>query len=97
MARVRDPEGIEARKLTWSGQLTGKHVLEVGCGSGWLTWQFAGTVKTVIGIDPGFTGLQDARSNQPSKIRNAYFMQAEGENLPFAGGKFDAVIFSNSL
>jgi ubiquinone/menaquinone biosynthesis C-methylase UbiE len=94
---MRDPEGIEAKKIVQTGMADGKDVLEIGCGNGWLTWQFAAGVKKVIGIDTDIENLRQALSDRPRELTDVHFAQGEGEGLPFASSAFDIVVFTNSL
>jgi ubiquinone/menaquinone biosynthesis C-methylase UbiE len=97
MAPKRDPEGREARYILRTGQIAGNHVLEVGCGEGWLTRQLADACEKITGIDPSLSDLQVARTRKPAKVRFISLAQAMGESLPFSSGAFDCVVFANSL
>ena len=97
MEPLRDPEGYEARNLHLAGRFAGKDVLEIGCGDGWLTWQYAGLVEKVTGIDPIRSELQNARTSRPVGITNIALVQTMAESLPFPPGIFDIAVFSNSL
>jgi 2-polyprenyl-6-hydroxyphenyl methylase/3-demethylubiquinone-9 3-methyltransferase len=97
MEPLRDPEGFEVKNLILASQITGKEVLEIGCGGGWLTWQYAGIVEKVFGIDPSFPDLQKARASQPARVTNVSLIQSKGEALPFPPGVFDSVVFSSSF
>ena len=97
MKRIRDPEGIEVKQLINAGQFAGKDVLEVGCGYGWLTWQFAAFANKVFAIDPNSTDIHQARENQSISITNVNLIQASCEMLPFPPASFDATLFSSSL
>jgi ubiquinone/menaquinone biosynthesis C-methylase UbiE len=61
MKAIRDPEGAELRHLEAACPLDGKDVLEIGCGAGWLTWQYAALPRHVVGIDPDADSLAQAR------------------------------------
>lgn len=97
MEPSRDPEGFEAKNLILAGQFAGKEVLEIGCGGGWLTWQYAGCAKGIFGIDPGFPDLQKAKTSQPTVVTNVSLTQSKGEALPFPSGILDIAVFSSSL
>jgi ubiquinone/menaquinone biosynthesis C-methylase UbiE len=97
MKRIRDPEGIEVKQLINAGQFAGKNVLEIGCGEGWLTWQYADIPSRVTGIDPCFTDLQKCKTNETGKEINFTLTQAAGEKLPFPSGTFDIAVFASSL
>ena len=97
MEPLRDPEGLEAKNLILASRITGKDVLEIGCGGGWLTWQYADIVEKVFGIDPSFLDLQKARTSQPARVVNVSLIQSKGEVLPFPPDVFDSVVFSSSF
>ena len=52
MTLQKDPERNEIRYLRQCADFSGKRVLEVGCGEGRMTWQYAKETHTTIGIDP---------------------------------------------
>ena len=97
MNRIRDPEGVEAKTLIRAGQFSGMGVLEIGCGFGWLTWQFAGSTHRVYGFDPSLPDLREAKISQPKEATTVYLVQATGEKLPYPSGRFDTAVFSSSL
>lgn len=64
-----DPEGNElAALLDFTGNLSGKQVLEVGCGDGRMTWLYAHQAAHVVGIDPDADSIADARLNAPDDL-----------------------------
>lgn len=65
----------------------GCRVLDVGCGAG-QTLITAGSTRSAVGIDVDLTALQCGRS----LTRNASFVCAAAEALPFATASFDLVI-----
>ena len=69
----------------------GEHILDLGCGTGYLTEKIANSGPKVIGIDSASTMIEQARNNYP----NLKFEVADGANLPFIE-QFDAV-FSNAV
>ena len=93
----RDPEGSEAFNLLHACQITGKDILEIGCGEGWLTWQYAKTAGRVIGVDPGISDLQKAKTSQKVKGINIQLVACMGEGLPFPADFFDIAVYSNTL
>jgi ubiquinone/menaquinone biosynthesis C-methylase UbiE len=95
MKPLRDPEGAELHHLIKACQPAGKDILEIGCGDGTFTVQYAGMVRKVIGIDPEFFDLNEA-SHKP-RLSDSFFIQANGEQLPFPSQAFDIVIFASSL
>lgn len=92
MAMNRDPEGTEVKYLKQYVNLEGAKVLEIGCGAGYLTRQYAEIVQSVVGIDPQLAALHSAND-----IPSAQFANTQAEYLPFADESFDVAIFSSSL
>ena len=90
MADGDTPLGIIRRHLAL---LSGKRILDCGCGVGLLARSLAADGAIVTGIDPSETVIETARSNVP----DATFQVASAERLPFADGSFDAAIFMNAL
>ena len=72
----------------------GEHILEVGCGTGNLTMQIAGSVSAeVTGVDPA--GQMVVTAGRKA-VDGARFSTAIAEALPFADDSFDAVVSSIS-
>lgn len=69
-------------------ELSGKDVLEVGCGIGRMSWQIAQIAKTYIGTDFIQELIDTAQENLPSLS----FNQASADNLPFTDESFDVVV-----
>ena len=94
MKPIRDPERAELNHLVAACPLTGKQVLEIGCGDGALTFQYARMTQGVVGIDPERSDLLVAKR----KARfSTSFIQCEGEGLPLPSQVFNIVIFASSL
>lgn len=73
--------------------LAGRHVLEVGCGVGALLGWLIREEATPLGLDPDLGQLARARTAAPGVT----LVAGVGEALPFASGRFDLVLFFNSL
>lgn len=98
MTLQRDPEHNEIRNLRRIAELTGKRLLEVGCGEGRLTWQYARSPRHVAGIDPDRDALRVARVDRPAALEHQVsLVQARAQFLPFASGAFEAAILAWSL
>lgn len=69
MTVLLDPEGTELSVLRDLVDFSGRHILEVGCGDGRLTWQYARQARSVKGIDPDRERIDDARRAQPEDLR----------------------------
>ncbi len=65
-----DPEENETKALlACAGDLSGKRVLEIGCGDGRLTWRFASMAAQVIAMDSDAEKISRARQNLPPELR----------------------------
>jgi SAM-dependent methyltransferase len=73
--------------------LAGRSVLEVGCGAGRLLGWLAREGAAPVGLDPGPAQLAQARTQAPA----VPLVAGCGETLPFASGRFDLVLYFNSL
>jgi len=74
--------------LVREGDLRGRRVLEVGCGTGRLAAELSGIAK-VWAVDPSPEMLGEARRNAPSKVG---FRQAGAQELPFRDGWFERLV-----
>ncbi len=92
------PDGMEVRLIEGFVRLGGRHILEIGCGDGRLTLQYAPQASKVVAIDPDSTSIAEARWAGASQgIHNVSFRVGSGERLPVRGAPFDIVLFSWSL
>ena len=73
--------------------LPGRHILDIGCGSGALARALTKIGALVSGIDPSAGAIAAARETAP----DATFEVADGAALPFGAGVFDGAVFLNSL
>ena len=95
-----DPENNEIRALFDLVDLSGKHVLEIGCGDGRLTWRYAEAAAHVTGIDPFEDSIRRANANQPDTTRDQVaFHHSVFEDFATAreAEMFDIAILSWSL
>ena len=98
MAILKDPERKEVHQLHKLVQLSGKRVLEIGCGDGRFTWRYAGTADRITGIDPDGEALKTALSTCPVLLRGKIALaQANAVTLPHPHDIFDLAILSWSL
>ncbi|WP_113704618.1 class I SAM-dependent methyltransferase [Nonomuraea lactucae] len=77
-----------------AGIRPGERVLDVGCGTGYLTRilsPLAGPEGQVTGVDPAAPMIDHARSRAP---RNCSYQVGESQALPFPDGSFDLVVSS---
>src|SRR5512143_306119 len=98
MTLQRDPERNERKALRRFADLAGRRVLEIGCGEGRLTWQYAASTSRVVGIDPDLDALRVARVDCPVASSDKIgFIGASARSLPFPHEKFDIAILAWSL
>jgi ubiquinone/menaquinone biosynthesis C-methylase UbiE len=94
---LRDPECAELNHLVAACQLPGTHFLEIGCGNGVFTWQYAGLPWQVVGIDPDEFDILQAKTDRPASLSNVSLTRAAGEALSFPSRFFDIALFASSL
>ena len=98
MPSVLDPDGLERAYLHRLVALNDAHVLEIGCGDGRLTWDYAGTARYVMAIDPQPGRLATGLLQCPPALRGALsFSQAGVEALPFRNERFDITLMAWSF
>ena len=98
MAKLQDPEGIETKTVLKHLSFDGKDVLEIGCGDGRLTFQYAEMASRVVAIDAIEESIEKAKSNRPKNLhRRLEFLVGQGEKLTFPDQSFEIVFFSWSL
>lgn len=98
MTIQKDSERNETKYLHRFADFAGKRVLEIGCGEGRLTWQYANETRSTVGIDLDADGLRVATIDRPSDLENkVYFSRAMSEQLPFSKETFDIAILAWSL
>ncbi len=96
MTLLKDPEHSETKYLHRFADIQNRRVLEIGCGDGRLTWQYARQAQFVAGIDLEADELRLATIERPAGLP-AWFARADSIHLPFAGEKFDLAILAWSL
>jgi SAM-dependent methyltransferase len=73
------------------GDVTGRRVLDYGCGHGMAAVVLARRGAAVTGIDLSAGYVEEARRRAAANEVEAEFRQADAEQLPFPDGSFDAV------
>jgi ubiquinone/menaquinone biosynthesis C-methylase UbiE len=98
MTLQQDPQRNETKYLHQFVDFTGKRVLEVGCGEGRLTWQYAKGTQLTLGIDPDRNALRIATVDRPFDLENkVHFSCAGSQYLPFSKETFDLAVLAWSL
>ena len=98
MTLQKDPENKERKTLQRFVDFTNKRVLEIGCGEGRLTWQYAKSTHSTVGIDLDADALRVASIDRPYDLASkVHFSRAESEHLPFSKETFDMAILAWSL
>ena len=72
----------------WSG----KSVLDLGCGGGFMSEALASRGANVIGIDPAEKAIAIAQRHAASQKLSIRYLLGTGENLPVLDGSMDYVI-----
>ncbi|MCA1900010.1 MAG: bifunctional 2-polyprenyl-6-hydroxyphenol methylase/3-demethylubiquinol 3-O-methyltransferase UbiG [Chloroflexi bacterium] len=78
-------------------QPQGLSVLDVGCGGGILSEEFAKIGCRVTGLDPSAPSLETARSHAAMQGLTIDYRQGSGEDMPFEAGQFDVVVCCDVL
>ena len=93
-----DPEGMETRVLRSLVRMDGRDVLEIGSGSGRLTWRYAERAASVVGLEPEETHVLRARAAMPVALRNhVEFRVADAASVELPDAAFDVVVFAWSI
>ncbi len=76
----------------------GKDVLEIGCGDGRLTFQYAPLARSVTAVDPSPRVIAAAKKRLPKELAAKLKLRvARGEALPMRDDSFDVVLYTWSL
>ena len=98
MTLQKDPENFEKKIINRLVDFKEKHVLEVGCGEGRLTFKYAASAKQVTAFDPDHDALRIARADCPADLHtNINFTGASARYIPFSKETFDIAILAWSL
>jgi len=99
MSRI-DPENNEPKALIEFADFTNKHVFEIGCGDGRLTWRYADKAGRVTAIEPSAEQIALAKENRPKHLEDRVEFHAATLDefaAKSAPSIFDLVILSYSL
>jgi ubiquinone/menaquinone biosynthesis C-methylase UbiE len=98
MTLQKDAERNETRYLHKFADFANRRVLEIGCGEGRLTWQYAKETRSTVGIDLDQDALRVAVVDQPADLeKKVYFSQAQSEQLPFSKETFGIALLAWSF
>lgn len=98
MTLQKDAEKNEIRFLHKHLDFAGRRVLEIGCGEGRLTWQYAAEARSVIGIDLDIDALRVASIERASGLEDTVsFACTDSIRLPFRKEEFDLAILAWSF
>ena len=94
----KDIERNEIKHLRKVADFTDKRVLEIGCGEGRMTWQYAQYTRQVMATDLDHDSLRIAKVDRPHTVENTVHLAcANSQYLPFSKEKFDIAILAWSL
>lgn len=95
---VRPSDDIELRRLRAERYFRGKDVLDIGTGTGRLTWLIAPIARSAVGVDPDAQAIRGARREARRRgLRNVTFTVSAGQDLGLGKERFDTALFSWSL
>jgi ubiquinone/menaquinone biosynthesis C-methylase UbiE len=94
----RDPEGVEPAAIAAVVDLTGKRLLEVGCGAGRLTSFAAAHAAYVYAFDPDADRVAQAKTAVAREVRERVRFATHGaEALDVPRRRFDMALCGWSL
>ena len=85
------PEGLHEGDMRLLGEVAGKRILEIGCGSAPCSRWLANQGAQAVGLDISMQMLRYGVDAMERAGRQAPLVQAGAESLPFADESFDSV------
>ena len=93
-----DPEEAETRAIHELIDVTGRDVLEIGCGAGRLTRRYASGARSVLGVDLDAESVALASAQLPDPLRSVVtFQVADITAMELPAASFDVAVLSWSL
>jgi ubiquinone/menaquinone biosynthesis C-methylase UbiE len=96
-----DPGGYPSRRVELARvrpwvRFDDRDVLELGCGDGRLTFQYASYARSVVALDPNAAQVEKAQRRARSRrLAHVRFVVGTAQRPP--EGKFDVALFTWSL
>ncbi len=81
--------------LAYLGNIKGKKILDIGCGSGELANELSKSAKQVVGIDLSKEWINHCKKSYNNK--NLNFIQANANNLKFSKNNFFDIVVMNMV
>jgi ubiquinone/menaquinone biosynthesis C-methylase UbiE len=98
MPLVIDPDGVEIEAIRELVDVRGARVLEIGCGDGRITLQYAHDAAAVVAFDKDEDAIRYANEARPVELRERVrFEAADAAEVELPPGEFDLALFSWSL
>ena len=97
LAKIRSSSSGFVREFYEFENTKGKKVLDVGCGPGWISFNYAANKAFIFSIDIALNAVKMAKGFFDEQGLNSHFHVADAENLPFKEGSFDFVISEGVL
>jgi ubiquinone/menaquinone biosynthesis C-methylase UbiE len=85
-------EELSLKKITEIVDFQDRLVLDIGCGTGWMTLKLAPKTKKIIGIDFSQEMIRRAKEKLNGSFQNVSFKVMDGRNLRFEKETFDIVL-----
>jgi SAM-dependent methyltransferase len=93
-----DPERTETRIIHQLIDFNDAKVLEVGCGDGRLTGQYAQYADSIMALDPNQEAVEQARKSAPKELQSRIdFHEADITTFNLPQAAFDVAILSRSF
>jgi 2-polyprenyl-3-methyl-5-hydroxy-6-metoxy-1,4-benzoquinol methylase len=88
----------EIIKAVCKNEVSGKTILDCGCGEGFISLELSSRGANVLGIDLSSNKIRMAKKlEKRTNAPNVAFIIADAENLPFKEGAFDLVVLSEVI